>query len=136
MLSKSTTSSATVALLTDLFARFGFPETLVTDNGTQFRASYFEGFCRRNGIQHVCCPPHHPQSNGQVERFVGTFKRSIAKLKEDGTLSEILATFLLRYRTSPNPSIEGLRSPAEMMFGRKLRTDPFAVTSGCCAQVP
>uniref|UniRef100_A0A5S6QGC4 RNA-directed DNA polymerase n=1 Tax=Trichuris muris TaxID=70415 RepID=A0A5S6QGC4_TRIMR len=123
LLTNSTTATATVALLTDLFARFGFPETLVTDNGSQFRASHFEDFCRKNGVVHVCSPPHHPQSNGQVERFVDTFKRTMEKLKGDATLPENLATFLLRYRTSPNPSIEGQQSPAELMFGRNLRTD-------------
>uniref|UniRef100_A0A5S6R024 RNA-directed DNA polymerase n=1 Tax=Trichuris muris TaxID=70415 RepID=A0A5S6R024_TRIMR len=59
LMTNSTTSLATVTLLTDLFARFGFPETLVTDNRTQFRAAHFADFCRRNAIKHVCSPPYH-----------------------------------------------------------------------------
>ncbi|EYB85899.1 hypothetical protein Y032_0289g1517 [Ancylostoma ceylanicum] len=117
-----TTSTTTIHLLRQIFARFGMPETLVSDNGTQFTSAEFKNFCLENGIQHIFSPPYHPQSNGQAERFVDTFKRSLLKLKGEGTLSEILQTFLLTYRTTPNPGLEGSKSPAELCLGRKLRT--------------
>ncbi|KIH68449.1 hypothetical protein ANCDUO_01216 [Ancylostoma duodenale] len=98
------------------------PETLVSDNGTQFTSAEFKNFCLENGIQHIFLPPYHPQSNGQAERFVDTFKRSLLKLKGERTLSEVLQTFLLTYRTTPNPGLEGSKSPAELCLGRKLRT--------------
>uniref|UniRef100_A0A5S6QRN0 Integrase catalytic domain-containing protein n=1 Tax=Trichuris muris TaxID=70415 RepID=A0A5S6QRN0_TRIMR len=117
------TAKSTMVMLTELFSRFGLPDTLVPDNGTQFRSSEFKDFCQRNGIDHIFSPPYHPQSNGQAERFVDTFKRGLLKLKDERPMSEILSTFLLRYRSSPNPFTEGCRSPAEMMFGRQIKTD-------------
>ncbi|XP_049278095.1 uncharacterized protein K02A2.6-like [Anopheles funestus] len=119
----STTTPATIAILRNLFARFGFPVTLVSDNGPQFTSATFDEFCAKSGIQHIKSPPFHPQSNGQAERFVDTFKRSIRKIEEGGaSCGEALEIFLQTYRASPNPVLEQHRSPAEVMFGRKIRT--------------
>ncbi|XP_058456870.1 uncharacterized protein LOC131434234 [Malaya genurostris] len=76
------------------------PVTLVSDNGTQFTSVEFANFCALNGIEHVTTAPFHPQSNGQVERFVDTFKRAVKKIQEGrGSIAEALDTFLLTYRT-------------------------------------
>ncbi|CAH8676807.1 unnamed protein product [Schistosoma haematobium] len=116
------TSQQTIMKLRQLFSRFGVPDVLVTDNGTQFISSIFSDFCKRFGVKHVRSPPYHPQSNGQAERFVDTFKRALLKAKGEGKIEEILDDFLLVYRTTPNPSTPNQMSPAEIMFGRKVRT--------------
>uniref|UniRef100_A0A5S6Q662 RNA-directed DNA polymerase n=1 Tax=Trichuris muris TaxID=70415 RepID=A0A5S6Q662_TRIMR len=41
------TSSATISLLSRVFAQFGAPETIVSDNGTQFTAAEFKIFCAK-----------------------------------------------------------------------------------------
>ena len=46
----SATSAATVRYLRQLIAQFGIPETIVSDNGTQFVAAEFKEFCQLNGI--------------------------------------------------------------------------------------
>uniref|UniRef100_A0A7E4ZQH4 Integrase catalytic domain-containing protein n=1 Tax=Panagrellus redivivus TaxID=6233 RepID=A0A7E4ZQH4_PANRE len=68
--------------------------------------------------------PHYPQSNGQAERFVDTVKRAIAKRAAGPNfdLSEALDDFLLAYRSTPSVWTPGKVSPAEVMFGRKIRT--------------
>ena len=54
---KSATSAATVRYLRQLIAQFGIPETIVSDNGTQFVATEFKEFCQQNGIRHnTNCP--------------------------------------------------------------------------------
>ena len=45
----STTAAATIAAFRDVFARFGFPVNVVTDNGPQFISAEFSEFLRRNG---------------------------------------------------------------------------------------
>ncbi|XP_019531013.3 uncharacterized protein K02A2.6-like [Aedes albopictus] len=120
---RSTTTTATVSILKDIFARFGFPATLVSDNGPQFASASFQAFYTENGIDHLTIAPFHPQSNGQAERFVGIFKSSIKKIQEGkGTVREALNTFLTTYRSTPNPSAPDGKSPAENMFGRPIRT--------------
>ncbi|XP_062550299.1 uncharacterized protein K02A2.6-like [Armigeres subalbatus] len=117
------TTTATIRILRNLFARLGMPETLVSDNGTQFTSAEFAEFCSSNGIQHITTAPFHPQSNGQVERFVDTFKRATTKIREGkGTMQAALDQFLLTYRSTPHRSTPNGASPAEIMFGRQLRT--------------
>ncbi|XP_053686250.1 uncharacterized protein K02A2.6-like [Sabethes cyaneus] len=100
--SKRITTAATLAMFREIFARHGMPETLVTDNGTQFTSAEFAAYCETNGILHLKTPAYHPQSNGLAERFVDTFKRTMKKISAGG---------------------EALRkSPAELLLGRKLRT--------------
>ena len=40
----NTTSAAVIEELRTLFAQFGLPETVVTDNGTRFVSAEIEGF--------------------------------------------------------------------------------------------
>ncbi|BHF61522.1 hypothetical protein SprV_0100449700 [Sparganum proliferum] len=116
------TASATIAFLRRIFSQYGLPEVLVSDNGSQFISSSFEDFCGQHNIQHLRSPPYHPQSNGQAERFVDTFKRALLKARGEGTTDEIVQAFLFSYRTTPNPVSPGSVSPAEALMGRKLRT--------------
>nr|XP_049466987.1 uncharacterized protein K02A2.6-like [Anopheles coluzzii] len=119
----STTSAATIGILRGIFARYGVPTTLVSHNGTQFTSEDFKFFCFQNGIEHITTAPYHPQSNGQAERFVDTFKRTVKKISADGrTMQEALDAFLLSYRSTPSSVLEGLKSPAEIMFGSPMRT--------------
>ncbi|XP_040169841.1 uncharacterized protein K02A2.6-like [Anopheles arabiensis] len=119
---RQTTAQATVQMLRGLCARFGIPETVVSDNGTQFTSSEFRDFCMENGIHHVRTAPYHPQSNGQAERFVDTFKRAVKKIREGrGEMHEALDEFLFTYRNTPNRILDQ-KSPGEMMLNRKVRT--------------
>ncbi|XP_055605734.1 uncharacterized protein K02A2.6-like [Uranotaenia lowii] len=120
---RSPTTLAVIESLNELFSRCGVPETIVTDNGTQFTSEKFAALCNFNGIQHLRTAPYHPQSNGQAERFVDTMKRSKLKIKEGkgGDIAKILQTFLQTYRSTPSRILKG-KSPAELMIGRKMRT--------------
>uniref|UniRef100_A0A8R1IV69 Reverse transcriptase n=1 Tax=Caenorhabditis japonica TaxID=281687 RepID=A0A8R1IV69_CAEJA len=119
---KSITTTATITLLNPIFARYGNPRTLVSDNGTQFTSSEFTKFCTSRGIRHLRSPPFHPQSNGQAERFVDTFKRALRKLRRERTTQDALQTFLMSYRSTPCTSSPNQLSPAENFIGRKMYT--------------
>ena len=99
------TSRQTVTVLRKLYAQHGVPETLVSDNRTQFTSREFKEFCNANAVNHILSPPYHPQSNGRAERFVDTFKRGLLKLRGEGDMDKILDTFLLTYRTTPNATL-------------------------------
>ncbi|XP_062538009.1 uncharacterized protein K02A2.6-like [Armigeres subalbatus] len=119
---KRITTAATIASLRKIFGRFGMPEVLVTDNGAQLTSDAFEGFCEANGIMHLKTAPFHPQSNGQAERFVDTFKRTVKKIQAGGKdLDEALDIFLSCYRSTPCRSAPGGKSPAEILIGRPMR---------------
>ena len=119
----TTTSQATVAILRGLFARFGMPLSIISDNGSQFTSQKFKNECECHGILQVTTAPFHPQSNGQAERFVDTLKRALKKIQTGGTsMDEALDTFLQAYRTTPNPVLEGNTTPAEIIIKYPVRT--------------
>ena len=63
--------------LRKLFAAYGLPEQLVSDNGPQFTSSDFAMFLKQNGVKHVADLLWNwisLSSNGAAERFVQTFK--------------------------------------------------------------
>jgi hypothetical protein len=51
---------------------------LLTDRGSGYLAAAFEDYPCALGIRHIYCAPHHPQTNGKLERFHETLK---ARLK-------------------------------------------------------
>lgn len=73
------TSEATIEKLRDLFARYGIPQQLVSDNCSQFTSKEFAEFMKGNGIKHRLVASYYPRSNGQAERFVQTFKQFFFK---------------------------------------------------------
>ena len=54
---KTTTAETTLNVLRTIFARFGLPSQIVSDNGPQFIAEEFKSFCRANGIQQNTSAP-------------------------------------------------------------------------------
>ena len=121
LMMKSTTASATIDAVRDVFARFGLPEQVVTDNGPQFASAEFEAFLTRNGVKHTRVAPYHPASNGAAERMVQSFKRSLQASAGTGVpIRERLADFLLRYRTTPH-AVTG-QSPSKLLMERECRT--------------
>ena len=115
----STSSSAVIDSLCPLFARFGLPETVVTDNGPGFVSQEFEQFLKNNGIYHTTSAPYHPASNGLAERAVQTVKKGL-KNEKSGNMTSRLSKVLLAYRMTPQSTTGN--SPAEMLLGRRPRT--------------
>ena len=72
----SATPSNTISALRTIFATFGLPEILVSDNGSVFTSEEFRVFIKRNGIRHLTSAPYHPATNGLAERAVQIFKRT------------------------------------------------------------
>jgi transposase InsO family protein len=60
-----------VTFLTDIIYRFGVPNSIITDNGSQFTGRKFLEFCDKFHIRVDWAVVAHPQTNGQVERANG-----------------------------------------------------------------
>ena len=120
----SVTSTATIQTLRGIFARFGIPNKLVTDNGPQLTSAEFTHFLARNGIKYIIIAPHHPSSNGQAERYVQMFK--LGYKAAQGNASQKIANFLLQYRNAPHATTKLL--PAQIMLGRPLQARLNSIT--------
>jgi ribonuclease HI len=61
-------SEQAVAFFTNIIHRFGVPNSIITDNGTQFTGRKFLDFCEDHHIWVDWPVVAHPMTNGQVER--------------------------------------------------------------------
>ena len=113
-----TTSKETIKCLRHSFSCFGLPVSIVSDNGPCFTSGEFLEFTRNCGIRHITTAVYKPSTNGLAERMVQTFKKALKSSKEPLQLT--IDRFLFNYRLTPH-STTGI-SPAELMFGRKLRS--------------
>ena len=115
----SSTSTTVIEILRHVFARFGLPEMIVSDNGPSFVSEEFESFLLANGVKHVTSSPYHPATNGLAERAVQILKKGLKKVT-NGSLQTRLAQILMSYRITPQSTTGA--SPAELLLGRQPRT--------------
>ncbi|PIO67211.1 hypothetical protein TELCIR_11047 [Teladorsagia circumcincta] len=125
----ATTAEETIMKLREVFSRNGLPEQLVSDNGPPFTSAEFREYCEGRGIQQIFTPPYHPNSNGEAERFVQTFKNASYKgLRSNKTLENAVVDLLFEYRVTPHAATG--KAPAEMLMGRSLRTTLDIIKTG------
>ena len=116
---RSATSEAAIESLRVMFARWGLPKTIVSDNAQCFICPAFKAFCAANGVQHITTPPYSPKSNGLAEKSVQTFKNGFGGQKS-GSVQSRVSRFLFKYRVTPHTTT--MKSPAELFLGRQMRT--------------
>ena len=119
LLSDDITSQRLIRWLKEIFARYGNPAILLTDNGRQFISDEFEAFLHERDILHWKTAVYNPQQNGKVESFNRYLKHGIqtfnSSRKDFATgLQELLFSFRA---TSASPNG---KSPAEIFLGRTL----------------
>ena len=96
----ATTTTAVIDRLMEVFARFGLPSVLVSDNGPQFASAEMAQFLQRLGIQHNRSSPRYPRSNGMVERLHRVVKERIQSLGQSLSLQRHLQQVLFDIRNS------------------------------------
>ena len=116
--------------LSQIFARFGIPRTLVSDNGPEFVSGDLKHWCQSMGIQKMESPVYHPRANGLAERAVQTVKKALQAWNPN--LNVKFGAFLQRaLMTHRNTSKTRGKTPAELLLGRKVRL-PSVVDFDLC----
>jgi transposase InsO family protein len=122
-------ATTAVKFFESIVYRYGVPNIIITDNGTNFTSSKFQEFAKKLGIKIKYASVAHPKSNGQVEKANGLIcaglkKRLLRPLKRvAGAWVEELPSVLWSLRTTPNSSM-GYK-PFFLLFGAEavLPTD-------------
>jgi hypothetical protein len=117
----STTTSATISQLRSIFSRHGYPQTLVSDNGPQFKSAEFGRFLEEYGVVHKTTAPYKPSTNGQAERVVQVLKNAIKIASLQGkNEDDVIQDYLLAYRVTPHCTTG--ECPSQLLMKRRLRT--------------
>ena len=67
-------------LYNNYFTIFGFPQHLMSDQGTEFCGKVIAAMCSLLGIEKIRMTPYHPQTNRSAERVHQTLQCMIGKL--------------------------------------------------------
>lgn len=109
-------SGAAVRSLQSFLWQHGVPRIVQSDNGSAYRAQHTQVWAKSQGIAWHFVATYSPQTNGRVERMVGTIKSALRRtLLQDPTLewNVALDRIIFAYRCRPGP--DGV-SPFELMY--------------------
>lgn len=118
-----TNAACLIGKMREVFAYFGLPDQIVSDNGPPFGSKQFVEFGKQNGIKMTRIPPYHPESNGLAERAVQTvksvFKKAFLDIKTI-TMPELISKFVITYNNTPSTAIS--KTPNDLIYSFKPRT--------------
>ncbi|XP_043212449.1 uncharacterized protein K02A2.6-like [Amphibalanus amphitrite] len=122
-LTSTVTTSDIIRILSSVWSREGYPDVIVTDNGTQFTSNQFRTYLKERNIEHRRSSVYWPRGNGAVERFNRTLKTWFvaAVNQSEVSLQQYLQLQLARYRATPHCTTG--RAPSELLHGRVMRLD-------------
>ena len=123
----SITSRDVVNFLSQIFARFGTPNTITTDNGVQFNSDFTKIFLDLYDVYIKFTVTYHPESNGLTEnrnKEIGKLLRLLATKEKEWDL--VLPFALWALRTSKNTVTK--YSSFELLYGRKDQ-QPFELAT-------
>ena len=75
----NSTSAAVCAEIATILTELGLPHIIRSDNGPCYNSKEFQQLFQCYNITHQTSSPHHPRSNGFVERMVGVAKKLMDK---------------------------------------------------------
>ena len=122
----STASKQVTPILEEIFATFGVPKRLKSDNGPPFNGREFKSFTESHGVEHHRVTPLWPRANGLCERFMRNIGKVLRSTTVDGSKFEVeLLNFLKDYRATPQSSTKV--SPHDLLFKSKSTTSRLPV---------
>jgi transposase InsO family protein len=126
-LTDQTAESVSVALVKQWILKFGVPELLLTDQGTNFMSELFRQVCELLKINRLRTSPFHPECNGRLERVHRTIAQMLSHYvnMRNNDWERHLAFAVAAYNTSKHRST-GF-TPHELVFGRQM-VSPFQCT--------
>ncbi|VFQ80927.1 unnamed protein product [Cuscuta campestris] len=104
-----------------ILCRFGVPQQIITDNGTQFEAGGFNEFLQSWGIKHSYAAVGYPQTNGQVENTNHTIMDGLKKkiMECKSAWVEEVPYIFWTYRTTPRKATG--ETPFSLTYGFEAR---------------
>ena len=112
----NSTSAAVCAEIATIVTELGLPHIIRSDNGPCYNSKEFQQLLQRYNIADHTSSPHHPRSNGFVERMVGVAKKLMDKAGSEG---KPWISGLYEYRVTPQSG--SIASPLQLITQRTPR---------------
>ena len=106
----NSTSAAIWAELATIVTELGLPHIIGSDNGPCYNSKEFQQFLQHYNITHHTSSPHHPRSNGFIERMVRVAKKLMDKA---GKVGKPWISGLYEYRVTPQSG--SIASPLQLI---------------------
>ena len=106
----NSSSAAVCAEIATNVTELGLPHIIRSDNGPCYNSKEFQQLLQCYNITHHTSSPHHPRSNGFVERMVGVAKKLMNKAGSEG---KPWISGLYEYRVTPQSS--SIASPLQLI---------------------
>ena len=109
----NSSSAAVCAEIATIVTELGLPHIIRSDNGPCYNSKEFQQLLQCYNIIHHTSSPHHPRSNGFVERMVGVAKKLMDKAGSEG---KPWISGLYEYRVTPQSG--SIASPLQLITQR------------------
>ena len=106
----NSSSAAVCAEIATIVTELGLPHVIRSDNGPCYNSKEFQQMLQHYNITHQTSSPHHPRSNGFVERMVGVAKKMMDKAGSEG---KPWISGLYEYRVTPQSG--SIASPLQLI---------------------
>ena len=112
----NSTSAAVCAEIATIVTELGLPHIIRSGHGPCYNSKEFQQLLQCYNITHHTSSPHHPGSNGFIERMVGVAKKLMDKAGSEGKL---WISGLYEYRVAPQSG--SIASPLHFITQRTPR---------------
>ena len=101
-----------------IFSEYGWPETLISDNGPCYTGEAFNSVMNAYHVNHITSLPQYPQSNELAEKYVQIVKSLFYKAKEED--KDLFKCLMIYCNTSLSDSLQSL---TQILQNRSTRSD-------------
>ena len=101
-----------------IFSEYGWPETLISDNGPCDAVEAFTSVMNAYHVNHITSSSHYPQSNGLAEKYIQIVKNVFYKAREEG--KDLFKCLRIYHNT---PVSGSLQSSMTILYSKSSRFD-------------
>ena len=101
-----------------IFSKYGWPETLISDNGPCHTAGAFTSVMNAYHVNHITSSPNYPKSNGLAEKYVQIAKSLF--YKENVEQKDLFKCLMIYHNT---PLSGSLQSQMQILQSGSARSD-------------
>ena len=126
-LKRITAGTVAKAIIDNWILKYGTPDAILSDNGTQFKNRVLEKIYQILNIKQKFATPYHPQTNGMIERFHRFMKERLSIRANANRLDYFskddwdayLAAILHAYNATVHSATN--YTPFELLYGSKVK---------------